>query len=540
MLSLLTTFKSRFFRQSTKPPIIDTPTESELKRWAWSHWIEYQAWLFHHSFLTQQDWQQLREQALSWIEPPFISVITPVYNTPAAWLQECIYSVQTQAYPHWEMCLVNDGSDDPETLAKLAELTAIDPRLQVQHLSENQGICRATNRAIAMAKGDYVVFLDHDDRLAPEALYYVAKTVLEQPNTDIIYSDRDTLSPEGLRFLHLFKPDWSPETLLSGNYLFHLVSYRREFLQQLGGMRVDFEGSQDYDLLLRAAEQQPQVQHIARVLYHWRQHQQSVSLEYKAKEYVYTAGLRAVQESIQRQGLSAEVTEDHQLWRGHYRLHFSPMSAPNYTLLPVSGFEHYAQQVNQQFVSNKQIDFLVILAAEIAVNQEALVELMAWLQRPAVGIVTGKVVDQQGRLLHAGLVQRPTGMPLAVYHGFPENTPGYMAVTAIVRNVSTPHPFCCVLKREVWQQVGGLNPIYTGAYALFDFALRALMAGYRVVYTPHARFQAVQWPTFENCSPSNRQRFVNQWADWLQAGDPYYNPYLTLELVDMGLNLHRL
>lgn len=541
MLSFLATFWQRFFfrqPEPVKPPVIDTPTEIELKRWTWSHWVEYQAWLFHHSFLTLQDWQQLREQAQAWTEQPFISVITPVFNTPPTWLQECIYSVQTQAYPNWEMCLVNDGSDDPETLAKLVALAAADARLRVQHLAENQGICRATNQAIAMASGDYVVFLDHDDRLAPEALYYVAKTVLEQPETDIVYSDRDTLSPAGLRFLHLFKPDWSPETLLSGNYLFHLVAYRREFLQQLGGMRLGFEGSQDYDLLLRAAEQQPQVQHIPRVLYHWRQHEQSVALEQNAKEYVYMAGVRAVQESLQRQGLSAQVTENSELWRGHYRIHFSPTTVSDYAILQVETFDHYAQLVNQQFETHNNLEFLVILAVGmVTVNEEALTELMAWLQLPTVGMVTGKVLDQQGRLLHAGLVQRATGIPLAVYSGFPENTPGYMAVTAIVRNVSTPHPFCCALKREVWQQVGGLNSAYVGAYALFDLALRALMIGHRVVYTPHARFQVSKWQPFENGSISDRERFVAQWAGWLQAGDPYYSRYLTLELVDMGLKL---
>lgn len=540
MLSFWASFWQRFFSQKpVPPPVIDAPTEIELKRWSSSHWVEYQAWLFHHSFLTLHDWQQLREQALAWTEPPLISVITPVFNTPPAWLQACIYSVQTQAYPNWEMCLVNDGSDDLETMAKLAELAAANPRLRVQHLAENQGICQATNQAIAMATGDYVVFLDHDDRLAPEALYYVAKKVLENPETDIVYSDRDTLSPDGLRFLHLFKPDWSPETLLSGNYLFHLVGYRREFLRQLSGVRVGFEGSQDYDLLLRAAEQQPQVQHIPRVLYHWRQHGQSVALEQNAKEYVYTAGVRALQESLQRQGLSAQVTENNELWRGHYRIHFSPATAFDYKILPIETCDHYAQRVNQQFEKNKNLEFLVILApGMVPLNKEALIELIAWLQLPAVGIVTGKVIDKQGQLLHAGLVQRATGIPLAVYSGFPENTPGYMAVTAIVRNVSTPHPFCCALKREVWQQMGGLNPAYVGAYALFDFAVRALIAGHRVVYTPHARFQASEWQLFENDSISDRERFVTQWTSWLQTGDPYYSRYLTLELVDMGLNLN--
>ena len=514
------------------------PSEADLKRWASSGWVEYQAWLFHHSFLTLHDWQQLRDKTLSWSQRPLISIVTPVFNTSVAYLRECIYSVQTQAYPNWEMCLVDDGSDKLATRECLQALVNIDSRLLFHSFPTNQGICRATNQGIMMARGEYVVFLDHDDRLAPDALYHLVETVRNHQDTEIIYSDRDSLSENNLRFMHLLKPNWSPETLLSGNYLFHLVAYRRELLEKLGGVRVESEGSQDYDLILRATDNEPQIRHIPKVLYHWRQHGQSVAMAHNVKEYVYTSGIQALQDTLTRRGLIGHVTENKNLWRGNYQVHLSPPATNSYQILTLTTLDDYAGQVNRAFETNNNVDYLVVLDSNVQVfDKETLPELTAWLQIDAVGIVTGKVLDEQGQLLHAGLVQRPNGIPLAVYAGFPESTQGYMAVTNIVRNVSTPHPLCCVIKRRLWQRLEGLSIDYTGPHSLFDFSLRALASGKRIVYTPFARFSASDWRLPELWPEVDQQHFIAQWAEWLNHGDPYYNPYLTLDLVDMGLDL---
>ncbi len=527
----------RFFNFKHKPSLLDCPTETDLKRWATSHWIEYQAWLFHHSFLTLHDWQQLRQTVLAWPSPPRFSIVTPVFNTPPAYLRECIYSVQTQAYPYWEQCLVDDGSTRPDTLACLQELTQQDPRLRLLHLPHNQGICEATNQAIQLASGDYVAFLDHDDRLATDALFHVAHTLLQHPETDIVYTDRDMLSPEGYRYMHLFKPDWSPETLLSGNYLFHLLVYRRTLLQQVGGIRPGLEGSQDYDLILRATDTPQIVRHLPKMLYHWRQHPHSVSLQHNVKEYAYQAGLQALQDTLQRRTLRGTVTENTLLWRGHYRVQLQPALADSYRIVTLTSLENYALQVNQFFQSDTHCDSLILLGPSVQpLDHDTLAELIAWLQIPQVGLVTGKILDSHHHLLHAGLIQRPNGQPLSVYAGHPETTPGYMAVTAITRNVSTPHPACCAIKRTLWETLQGLQIDYTSPYSLFDFALRALVLGYRTVYTPFARFLASDLPSFETWSTTDRQHFTDHWGTWLNQGDPYYNPHLTLELNDMGID----
>lgn len=522
----------------TPPPNL-IPTEEELKDWASSGWVEYQAWLFHHCLISQNAWQQQRDIAHIWHAPPTITLVTPVYNTTPAHLLACIYAVQTQSYPFWEWCLVDDGSTHSETKACLTALLDQDPRIKIHFAEQNQGICAATNHALSIATSDYVGFLDHDDRLAPNALFEVAQCLYNAPHTDIIYSDRDMLSPQGLRFMHLFKPDWSPETLLSGNYLFHLLVYRRTLLTQLGGVRSGFEGSQDYDLILRAAEMAPCVAHIPAVLYHWRQHSGSVALEHEVKAYAYQAGIRALEESLERRGVLAQVSENPALWRGNYRLHFTLPATYRHIELRLNPQVSYAAQLNQALLNAPDCDALVVLAPDChALDAASVGELLGWLQLPTVALATGKVLDSSGQLLHAGLVQRRDGVPLTIYAGYPENTAGYMAVTAIARNVSTPHPACFALKRQMWQTLGGFNGAYHSEYAVLDLALRALQQGQRCVYTPFARFQATDWPSPTNWSLVERCRFVAQWRAWLNQGDPYYNPHLTLDLVDMGLDLN--
>jgi GT2 family glycosyltransferase len=525
----------RFWHQNTT----DFPKEIELKRWAWSAWVEYQAWLFHNSFITLHEWQRQRRETLRWLNCPLISIITPVFNTQVNHLTECIRSVQTQTYPYWEQCLVDDGSHDANTRRCLKAWLTMDSRLRLQRLERNQGICFATNQALAMARGDYIAFLDHDDRLAPEALYHVAKVLRKHRETDFVYSDRDLISPENFRFMHLLKPGWSPENLFASNYTCHLTVYRRSLIEKIGGLDENFEGSQDHDLVLRVAETKPVVHRIPRILYHWRQHEQSVAMCHEAKEYAYQAAQQAIRAALKRRGLIGTVSEIATLWRGNYRVQLTPLPTEQYHVLQLETFTDYAQQINQAFMTYTQIKALVILGPSVKpLDEEAIPELVSWLQIPEVGTVTGKVLDQKQQLYHAGLVQRTTGIPLAIYAGHPENTPGYIAVTAVVRNVSTPHPACCVIKREVWQKLGGLNIAYHGVYALLDFALRALTQQIRVVYTAFARFEAEQWTLPESWSDADRQRFVAQWQTWLAQGDPYYHPSLTLELADMGLNMN--
>lgn len=541
MHSALSCLKKQFlawFSSPTPPQIQWTPSEAQLRQWASSEWVEYQAWLFHHSFISLQQWQDLRALAKTWENPPLISLVTPVFNTAPEQLRECAYSVLTQTYPHWELHLIDDGSSHADTLLCLQGIAVLDPRIKVQYLPQNQGICAASNRGIEQTKGEFIAFLDHDDRIAPDALQHVAALLRDFPDTDIVYSDRDMLSPRGFRFMHLFKPAWSPETLLSGNYLFHLLVYRTRLLHILGGTRLGFEGSQDYDLILRAAELKPVVRHLPKVLYHWRQHAQSVALAHGAKEYAYLAGIKALEEALQRRGLNASVSENKTLWRGNYRVQFAPMPASQYVVIPLEAGQHYAEQVNHAFETHPEAKALIFLAANVnPLAETAYTELLGSLQIPEVGLVTGKLLNSAQQFIHAGLVLRKSGEPLSLYQGTAAHIPGYMAATAILRNVSIPHPACYALKRQTWAQLNGLNPHYHSVYSLWDFALRALSQQIRCVYTPFAEFNCEETEDFAGLPEPERAEFVTTWHTWLQQGDPYYNPHLTQHLLDMGLEV---
>ena len=518
------------------------PEESELRRWTTSEWVEYQAWLFHHGLITGEDWHTLHRHTLAWRNPPLISVLTPTHNTTQEHLYECIYSLLAQAYPYWEMCLVDDGSTHGQTIRLLKDLVPRDPRLRLSLLPVSRGISHATNRALEMARGEYVTFLDHDDRLSPDALYHVVGAMRHNPDVDILYSDCDMLSTRGLRFMHLFKTDWSPELLFSFNYICHLMVYRRQLVQAVGGMRAEFEGSQDYDLILRAAELDPSIHHIPRVLYHWRQHEHSVALDHDEKTYVWESGVRALQETLKRRGLEGGVDEIPDLWRGNYRVRLRPPSKNTFGVLSVDHWtqaDDFAQSLSQKFKAAADREYLIVLGSDILPEDEhAFQELISWFQIPEVGIVTGKIIDGQKRILHAGIVHRPDGIPLCIYEGFPETTPSYMGATSIVRNVSGPHPACFAIRRTLWDSLMGLKPDYSGPHAILDLALRALNKGSRIVYTPFARFVSEKgWWRMDDLPDSDRRYFSKQWASWLSHGDPYYNRWLTIDRADMGLNL---
>jgi len=371
-------------------------------------------------------------------------------------LFECIYSVQTQAYSNWEMCIVDDGSSKQETIDLLNKFAQEDKRIKLFLSPENNGICKATNQALAMTKGDYVAFLDHDDRIAPEAFFYVAKAIADNPEIDIVYSDRDMLSLRGLRFMHLFKPDWSPELLLSMNYICHLMVYRKNMVDKVGGIHHEFEGSQDYDLILRVMELNPVVHHIPKVLYHWRQNQDSVALNHDAKTYAYKAGVLALEHALKRRGLKGSVNELSDLWRGHYRVKLEPFSYDKTYLVSIPenlDADSYTSYINNKMQNIGNQEFIAFIGPDISNNDQikssdtnnhknlrtnnsndfninndniksAVQEMVSWFQIQDIGIVTGKVVDIKKQIIHAGIVQKKDGIPILIFENFDESEPG--------------------------------------------------------------------------------------------------------------------
>ena len=273
---------------------------------------EYQEWFERHR-ATAQDLEQMRNESRAFASKPLISIITPVFDTPVQRLEEAIESVLAQAYENWELVLIDDGSSDADLLRALPLLAARDRRIILKSLGKHEGISAASNQGLALARGEWVTFLDHDDVIEPDALFQIVKLLQTHPDADLIYSDEDKLGEDGFE-APLFKPDWSPDFFLSYNYVGHLTAVRRDLVQKAGGFRSQFDSAQDYDLFFRVTEQTKRIHHIPRVLYHWRRSESSSAISVRQKPEQLEASRLAIEDHLKRRGESAHVAVD---WRTH-------------------------------------------------------------------------------------------------------------------------------------------------------------------------------------------------------------------------------
>ena len=508
------------------PPVI--PTQTILNSWQQSDWPEYQIFINRHSITDPEQWKYKYTLSRQWHTPPRITIITPVFNTRQTELIECILSVRLQTLQHWELILSDDNSTRKETISVLRSPVCRDPRIRIIYSQPDDphGISAASNRAIEKANGDYILFLDHDDRLAPDALQKVAQQILKNPDADLIYSDRDMISPTNRRYMHFLKPDWSPETLLSGNYLVHIMCFRKQLIDQVGRLQSEFDGAQDHDLLLRCAETNPTVIHIPEILYHYRQSEQSVALNPDSKEYAYKAGIRCIQQHLERKNISAQVHEKKNLWRGNYDVILPVETDPGITVIPVDSSqpEIYAQSVTEALQNQVTTPYVMILdRACTAINRDAHAISAVWCALTGIAMVSGRLCDSTDRIHYAGIHFNQDGIAIRSYLNFPVTEPGYMAVTRILRNISAPNPWNVMIKYSLWQKMHGFSGQYKGPYALLDFALRALQDNYRILYQPQAKFLCSQNYSFALQPDYDRILFKEKWNIWLSKGDPYYN-----------------
>ena len=269
----------------------------------------YAEWCLRHTPETRQ-LAAMREAAGQFAYRPLISIITPVYNTEPHWLEPCARSVIEQAYDRWEWHIGNDGSTRPETIAALARIASLDPRISVHALPANRGISAATNLALSHARGDYVALMDSDDALLPHALFRMVERLNERETpADVIYSDEDKLDLDGNRCEAYFKPDWSPEHFLSNMYVCHLLMARRELVVEVGGFRSAFDFSQDYDVMLRLMERARRIDHLSDIVYHWRKVPTSGAAAGDAKPPAHVAGRRALQDFLERNHIAGEIVD---------------------------------------------------------------------------------------------------------------------------------------------------------------------------------------------------------------------------------------
>ena len=541
---------------------------------------QYPAWI-RNNRLRPSDLRKMRHEAEAFLYKPLVSVVIPVYNPDEGWLEAALDSVLGQVYPNWELCVRDDTSTREHVQKILSRYEKLDCRIKVSHGRENLGICGASNAALSMAGGEFVALLDHDDELAPDALFEVVKLLQEHPEADLIYTDEDMMDEAGNRFGPRFKPDWSPEMLLALNYIIHLSVYRRSLLEEVGGFRPGFEGSQDYDLVLRFTEKTDKVFHIPKVLYHWKAVTGSVAADVEAKPQTHERTRKALEEALARRGLRGSVEDEfyHSVFRARLEIHGDPKVS---VVVPTEGdFDSLKRCIRSIEALTTHRDYEVLVAytgtdpalehlssvphriIPSAENRSATLNLAAahvegeyllfldsdvevisggWMeamlehaQRPEIGAVGARLryPDSDGRLCHAGVILG-AGVANYAHRFYPAGYPGYLGATLLPRNFSAMSGACMMLRKDVFEEAGGFDEEnLPDAYNDMGLCLRLGELGYRTVYTPYAELRC-HGPSVREPAPVESRYMRERWGEVLDD-DPYYNP--NFSLADGSYNL---
>lgn len=512
---------------------------------------------------------RMAAQVRGWDDRHEISVVMPVYDPEPAHLQAAIDSLHAQVYDRWELCIADDGSRSAEVQRLLNELST-DRRVRIHRRSKHGGIAAASNDALALARGEWVAFLDHDDVLEPHALYHIVEHLRQHPDTDVVYTDEDKLFPDGSRGEPFFKPDWSPDLLLATNYLCHLTVVRRRLVIEVGGFREGFDGSQDHDLFLRVTERARSVGHVSLPLYSWRRVPGSAAASTAAKPQAYVAGMRAVADALQRRGVEARVEPGPSPGRYHVRRHlrhrpavavvvptrdrvdllagcvaaversgYRPLeviivdndSRHPATLAWLEGCGHRVLRCPGPFnfsslvnagVAATEAEHVVLLNNDVEAREPGWIEAMLeQSQRPEVGAVGARLLYPDGRPQHEGVSLGVDGPAENI------DATGYFDLGRVVREVAAVTAACMMCRRQVFAVLGGFDETLMVAFNDVDFCLRARLAGYRIVYTPLATLVHREGASRGRAHPGADERcFVERWGPRGYLRDPYVSPHL--------------
>lgn len=531
------------------------------------------------------------QQAVQWPVRPRFSVLVPVYCPPASLLEQAVQSVLDQAYPGWELCIVDDASPDAAHFGWLAALAVREPRVRFLRRPHNGGIAVATNDALAMAAGDFCMFLDQDDLLAKSALFEFAAWAVERPEAQVIYADEDHIDLVGVRSRPFFKPDWDPEWLRTTNYVLHPVAIRTTFLRGIGGLRTGLDGVQDWDLMLRIAEtaKPDEIEHIPRILYHWREHAGSTAAGIYEKAGIVAVQGRALRDSLARRGESADVEQSAGGWRIKYALPADPPLAsivvptrdgvellrrcveglrertayPNWEAVIVDNGSadlealqflaslatdqrfkvlRNAREFNYSALCNEGVrasagEIVVLLNNDVdPINPGWLTELVGHARRPEIGLAGAMLYYPNDTIQHAGVVLGLNGVADRPYIGYPRGFRGVDNRLGAVHTVSAMITACSAVRRRVYDSVGGMDEALPIACNDLDLCLRVAELGYRNILTPYAELyhyesasRGYHYTTAASAQETaDEVRFREKWRGKLDR-DSTYNPNLALD-----------
>ncbi|HCT8119086.1 glycosyltransferase family 2 protein [Enterococcus faecalis] len=492
----------------------------------------YPNWLARNEVL---DIEAMTQEIATFHYQPKISIAMPVYNVEEKWLRLCIDSILNQVYTNWELCMADDASTDSNVKKILTEYQQLDERIRVVFREQNGHISEATNSALAIATGEFVALLDNDDELAINAFYEVVKVLNENPELDLIYSDEDKIDMDGNRSDPAFKPDWSPDLLLGTNYISHLGVYRRSILEEIGGFRKGYEGSQDYDLVLRFTEKttKERIKHIPKVLYYWRMLPTSTAVDQGSKGYAFEAGLRAVQDALVRREINGHAT--HGAANGLYDVYYDIESEKlvsiiiptkngykdvqrcvssiiekttyqNYEIIMADNgstdpkmHELYAEfekqlpgrffvesidipfnfsTINNRAAKKAHGEYLLFLNNDTEVITENWLTLMvSFAQQERIGCVGAKLLYPNNTVQHAGVILGLGGVAGHGHYGYPHGDLGYFGRLAINVNYSAVTAACLLMKKADFDAVGGFEEAFTVAFNDVDLCLKVQALG---------------------------------------------------------------
>lgn len=560
--------------------------------------VPYGPWYEEHR-AKPEELERQRKQSLAWENfsggeesACVFSIAVPVFRTPAKFLCEMIESVRSQSFPFWELCLANADPEDREVAEILERYCREDRRIRVKNLKENKGISENTNAALAMARGEFVGLLDHDDLLAPDALYEMAARLEKDGGIDVFYTDEDKVTTDlSEHFQPHLKPDFNLDLLRSNNYICHFFVVRREIAERIGGFRPEFNGAQDYDFIFRCTEQAEKIVHIPRISYHWRVHSASTADNPASKMYAYEAGKRAIEGNLERSGVRGVVSlrQDYGFYDVHYPVEGEPLVSilipnkdqketlmhcirsvletstwknleiliiennsereetfacyrelekdPRIRILTYPGKTFNYSAINNFGVQQAKGEYLLFLNNDIEViTPDWIEQMLGNCQRPEVGIVGAKLYYPDNTIQHAGIIIGIGGIAGHAFLGLARAKSGYLHKASLQMDYSAVTAACMMMKAEAFRKAGGFEEKLTVAFNDVDLCLRTVEQGWLVVYDPHVEMYHYESKSRgAEDSEEKLRRFQQEiefmrtrWIRLLKDGDPNYNPNLTL------------
>lgn len=503
---------------------------------------------------------------------PKISIIVPLYNTPEKFLDELVKSLQNQTYSNWELCMA-DGS--PEPIVYINKYLK-DERIKYSIIGENKGISGNTNEALKLVTGDYIGLLDHDDLLPVFSLYEVVKAINENQNAQFIYTDEDRIENEDKqRYGVFFKPDFSPYTLNSANYICHFSIFKKELMDKLGGFKSEYDGSQDFDIVARASEETKNIVHIPKVLYHWRVHQNSTAGNSESKPYAFEVGKKVIKDHIKRMyNTDVEVIDG--LTPGSYEVKYKVKENPkvsiildieelkeqqakdilkevekstytNYEIISISeenilNLENNIKPATNKFETYneavKSINgeyFIIFDKNLLAIDKEDYIQdLLGICQDENVAVVGTKLYNEQNLVEHSGIILGMNGIGDFIYKNAPKDIGTYMQRLLIIHNVTCTYIKYAMISKKAYEEVNEFDIKEEGLNASIDFCLKQIENKKQIVLNPNI---SIKVKCLSDIEKQNEEEFIKKWKNEYEIGDKFFSPNLSKKDTGLSFNI---